>query len=557
WLYGGDPMLYLTSSPVFAALRAHIGTDYYEKLLNEALLDDEHTVTIHLLPSKTKGEEDRAAENARLEGALSSWTDADKQEIYALNQRLIAWQATPDSPEAMATLPQLSLSQVAKDPEKIPTREYEVDGVKVLLHELPEKGVTHLNLYFPLTDFAPDALPGLSFLTNLLGELPTRKHSVTQLKRSIRMHIGTLSYGLSTAANRNNTQECLPFLTVSASFLTEKTSQSIALIAEILNDTLFTGPESAALIGEILRQDEEEMRQALMGAGHSFAISRASAHFSAAAYAGEMTDGFSYYQWLKDFARSCDDRMPAFQAEMAAAADTIFDAGRVMLGITAEKRSEEAEGILSMLKKHSLSLPAYLSLPVDGRPAKEAILIPAGVSYAVSAGHLACQGRAYDGAMQTLSTILSFSYLWNEIRVQGGAYGCGFRGRMSGLTTFHSYRDPSPLRSEQIYDQTGRFLENFCASEEPLEKFIISSIAATEPLRSPKQMGLGADADYLNGLAWEDRQKLRHEMLSLTKEKLLSCVPVFDQMAKDNARCIVGNSDAMKDCGEEWTILTL
>ena len=557
WLYGGDPMLYLTHEELFAALRQGIGTGYYEDLLREAVLDDTNMAEVYLLPSKTKGDEDRQLENERLTGAYSAWTAEQRNAVLEMNRRLEAWQTTPDTPESLESLPMLSLEEISSDPERISTEEFTVDGTKVLLHKVDGNGVVHINLYFSLADFQPGELSAISFMTNLLGELPTKRRSVLELQQQIRMNIGAIDYNVVAYSKRKDMTQCRPYFVVSCSVLEERISDAMALVAEILTDTVFTGTEAGKTVAEVLLQGEEGMRQSVMMDGHRFASRRAMSHFTAAAAVQEQFEGYAFYRWLQQFTADMDAQMEAFQSFAEATAARIFCMNRLTVSVTANRRYEEAEAIIPLIPKGWELVPEFMKVPVNSTSAEEAIQIPADISYAVSASNIQKYGYCYDGGLAVLSTILSYGYLWNEIRVKGGAYGCGFQAGETGSVMFYSYRDPDPQRSLRIFERTADHIRSFCAGGEPLNKYIISTVAATEPLKTAAQKGSAADADYFCEISFEERRQIRHQMLKLTPDDLLRYCDLYEDMSEQNAACVIGGSDALAQCGKNWEIHTL
>ena len=554
WLYGGDPMQYLLHAELFAQLRSEIGTGYYEALLRDTLLDDSNMARAFLIPSKTKEEEDIQAEGKRLTEAAAGWDKQERCTVLEMNRRLETWQSTPDTEVALASLPTLSLNEVATEPEFTETEVREVNGAKVLLHKVPGSGVVHINLHFSLSDLLPEELPSISFMTNLLGELPTERHTAIQLQRLIKKNIGALDFNVNAYPCKDNLAHCRPVFTVSCSVLEERVSAAMSLLTEILRETVFTGEEAAAAIGEILLQGEEGMRQSIMMEGHRFASMRAQSHFTAASAAQERMNGFDFYCWLREFSRNMESELEAFQKFAQATAEKLFVSLRMVLSITAPKSCADAEAIIMALDKPCGDIPEHMTICVDNQAAKEAIEIPAGISYAVSAGNLNQHNMHYDGGLGVLASILSFGYLWNEVRVQGGAYGCGFRAGELGNVMFYSYRDPDPQRSLSVYDNTAEFVRQL---SEPLDKYIISTIASTEPLRTPAQQSAMADSDYFCGITREDRRRVHTQMLSLKQDDLLQYCQLFEAMVQSNARCVVGNSAALSECGDGWIKYTI
>lgn len=559
WLHGGDPLLYLTCDELFAQLRAETGTGYYERLLEEVLLETDHTAELYLLPSASKGDEDRAAEQDRLRLAQSRWSAQRRQEVLENNRRLALWQRQPDAPEALNTLPALSLAQVRPEPERMETRRSDVDGVTVLFHPAAEQGVVHFNLYFSLADQSPEDLSALSFLTELLGELPTRRHTVAELQREVQREIGLLDYNVTACAVPGNPEVCRPYFAVSCSVLEERLPSAVNLIAEILTETVFTGEQSEDIIRDIVLQCDESLYQSIVMEGGRFAQGRVLSHFSAAAAAQERMTGFAMFQWLDCFAQEFDRQIDAFRCLVQTASLALFRSDRMTLSETAAQPHEALLALIPRLHKAGgQDIPKDMVLPVSAQPVREAVQVPANVSCAAFGVDLSRFGRGYDGGLQVLSSILSYSYLWNEVRILGGAYGCGFQAGETGEAVFYSYRDPNPARSLEVFRKAAEYVRGFCAGDEPLDKYIISSIAAMEPLRSPGEQGCSADMDAFQGISYEDRLRVRRQMLALKKEDLLSYCGLLEAMADGSAACVIGPGNALPmDSGERWTVYRL
>lgn len=555
WLHDGDPMLYLENNSVLDALRQEVGTGYYEALLRELLLDDEGLAELYLLPSKTKGDEDMAEEQEKLSQAQLSWTEQDKEDILALNVKLEKWQCSEDSPEALATLPMLSLSDVSDTPEWVETVKSYADGVEILHHPVASNGVVHCNLYFSVADQSVENLQWLSFIAGLLGELPTASHSAAELQRLIKLYIGKLSFNVKNCFVKGDTDACKPYFVASFSILENYVKEGTALVCEILSETVCS---DSAKVRELLLQSIEEYNQRFITEGHSFALKRAQSAFSASALLSEKVGGFDYFRFIKGMADSFDEKFSALCVFFQTAKDEIFRSHRLTLSETSLNPHSELLYVIEALKGNSERITSdVMKLQPEMKAKKEAVYIPSGVSYAVSCGTLSRYGEEYGDSLPVLSTILSFGYLWNEIRVRGGAYGCGFRARESGEMFFYSYRDPSPLRSLQIYRETAQFIRGFVQSDEAIDKYIISTISSMEPLMTPSERGALADTNFLCGVSFEDKLKIRQQMLSLKKEDLLSLCELFDKMAEGNGICVVGSEAAMQDAGEGWTKFSL
>ncbi len=552
WLHGGDPMLYLECEGLLAELRREMETGYYEDLLREMLLDDAHIAEAILLPSKTRSKEKSDAEQARLFAARDAWTAEEKKELIAQNAALDAWQAAPDSSEALATLPTLPLSAVSLTPEWVETEEDTApEGARVFFHPVPSSGLVHCRMYFNLADQPVSRMQDFAFFSSLLSQLPAGPYSVAELRREIKKNIGRLNFGFSVYAVPSHPELCRPFLTASFSVLEDNVEKAVRLVAEILKNTRF---DDAKLIRDLLNQQADGMQRAILSSGNVFAISRALRTFSADCAVQEETGGYSYYTYLTQLRAEFDDRLAAFRAFAEETEKNLIVSRRLTLSETASVRHPALLSLLSALGDgQSKALPTEMRLDITGKPVREAIRIPAGISFAASCCHLSRLGQKFRGELLVLSGLLSFGYLWNEVRVKGGAYGCGFRAAPSGSTVFYSYRDPSPAHSLTVFDGTAQFIRAFLESGEDLEKYIISGISGTEPLLSPAQKGAAADSNTFVGIGYGDFKRIREEMLHTDKETLLALCPLFESMASGSGACIVGGESALQALGEEWT----
>ena len=555
WLYGGDPMIYLESERLVGELRAELDGSYFEDLLRETAVDDRDRVEVILKPSKTRGDELRAAETKRLETAAAAWDESDRARIIAENAALDAWQVGEDSPEAKATLPSLSIGDVDPEPEKSESVVSEYKGVKYVYHPVKSNGIVHGNLYFSVNDLSLDAVPMLSLMSDLLGELPTSKHTVLELQREIKRNIGAINYDVVTNAVKGDPSSCRVYFTVSFSALKARVPQAIDLICEILRETSFA---DSAAVREILLQVDEDVYQSFLTQGHRFAMRRALVPFNAASAVQEASGGYDFFRRVRDFKNNYDEKFGAFRDFAENAKNGIFNSARLTVTLTADDDGGDFAVFADRLELDgAVAAPDTMKLELSSKPVKEAIIIPAGVSYAAAGGHVSRCGAEFEGGLNVLSSILTYGYLWTEIRVRRGAYGCGFRAGERGSVFYYSYRDPSPLASLGVYADTPEFIRRFVESGEPLDNYIISSIAATEPLMSPARLGLAADRDLLSGVTFEDRRRIRREMLGFTPERMSACADMFDKLRGDLSVCVVGNGAALADTGDDWIRYTL
>ena len=542
WLYGGDPLTYLVYDEAIAYLRELMDNGGYEQLLRELLLDESGLCTLTALPSVTYGEELRRTENARLQAELAARTEADAAALEELNAGLLAWQQTPDTAEQLATLPTLPLSEVSEEPEAVDTEVTTVDGVTVLHHRIPSKGISYLSLYFDLTDCTLEELTALSLLPDLLGSLPTGKYGAVELQQEIKTHIGNLRFRVSSFAKEGETGCCTPYLSAHASMLDDNRDKAMELLREILLHTRF---DQADRIREYVMQANEMGKQYGIMGGHVLGISVVQSHYSAQGAVMEGQSGYTRLQWLHDVAKNFDEKIGGLTALYERVRDNSLCRARLTASITTD-RDMDLSGLLAALPEGTAVAPA--AVYSSALPMRMGIRIPAQAAFAEVGYHLSKSGVTPDGSLQIADNILSLGYLWNEVRVQGGAYGVGMRTARSGGLVCYSYRDPSPARSLKVYAGSSDFLKAYCAGDEDLDKFIISAVSNTEPLRAPGERGAAADDRWFAGVTYEKQKEHRRQMLSTTREKLLEWCDVLDTMHAEGAVCVVASDEALKQC---------
>ena len=540
WLYGGDPAARLGFGPVFEQLRQAIGTGYYEALLRRLLLSCDHTASILMQPSATCGEARQAREKEALAAVLQTLSARQQDEICARQTRLAALQQEPDSPEALATIPHVCLSDLPRDPAPVPT-ELREDG-SVIIHDLQTDGIVYTTAYFAADDLTPEELPYLTLLRSVLSQLPAGEMDAQELQKQLRLRLGSFSVGVSPITQLRDPQAYRLYATASCSALGSKLPEALSLAAAILTKTDFT---NRGKLLEILRQLRDGLQQQIVSSGSSFAMLRASAALNAAGACTERSGGVDFYRWLCALEREFDARADACIAALQRLSEKLFVTARLRLSVTGGTE-DERQTVLRVLRE---ALPAGQA-PGPAHPApllpirREGIVIPSEVSFAAVCGDV----HAYSGALRIACRAASLGHYWNEIRVQGGAYGTGLLLRDTGLATAYTYRDPDCARSRGAIGRTAAYLA--AAASEPQEANIIGAISDAEPLLSPRLQGAVADTWLLKGMTQVDRCRLRHEMLDTLPEQLAACGAQIGRALDEGVVCVLGPRTQLEACGD-------
>ena len=547
WLYGGDPLLYLDLEEDFHALRQMAEGDGFERLLRELLVEEDGLCMLHALPSAAYGAELRAQEAARLARLRDELGEGG---MARLDQRLAglrAWQETPDSPEALATLPVLSLDQIDEEPRELGCREEHVGGVTVLRHDADANGIAHVRAYFSLAGLSLEELTAASFMTALLGELGTARHDAATLQRLVKGQLGSLDFSVEAFGRKGRTAACMPYLVASCSVLEENLAFAWDLMREVLCETDFSNTEA---IRQALLQSHTMAQQGAMAGGHMLGATCNLAHFSAQDAVSEATGGLTPIRWMGEFAEGFDARVGDFVALCQRVVDTCVNASGLVLGVTGGADVDVAP-FVGMLPAGSGNKALEETVYRTALPRRLGIRIPAPVSYAGMGCNLATCGLGYDGTLRLAAKVASLDHLWAAVRVRGGAYGAGMQGGRSGDVFLYSYRDPSPATSLGEFRRTGAFLRDFAARGESLDKYVISTVAETEPLVGLRREGAMSDARWFAGVSHQDLVRERRELLQAGPEDLVRWGGAIDALGSEAAVCVVAGKEALAGCDDE------
>ena len=549
WLYGGDPAANLQVGDLFENMRKKLHQGYFEQLIRDALLENPHSAKVVLRPSYTAGEKRRNAEQERLQRETAVWTEEDRAAVTSRQEVLLAWQNSADTPENLATIPQLSLEDLPAEPEQIPTEEMVVAGVPVVVHPLQTSGIVYVSMYFDAESCTEEELSCLSFACKLLGAADTQAHTASQIINKTRLLCGNLhaapaSYNISGSQGEAAVKLCVSFST-----LESRLNEAVELVAEILKQSVFAD----ATAREILRQNKMQMFQRVVMGGNAVGLGRIAAQSLASGVADECISGVTYYQWLKNQEENWN--FETLNAAMTALLQKLVNKNAMTISITGTEQVEPLAQMIVAAMPEQEKRPAVKLQPWGLR--KEGIAIPADVAFAVVGGNVSNNGGQYCGQLQLAGQIVSLAYLWNAIRVQGGAYGAGMVARDTGLAACYSYRDPNGAGSVEKYRVCAQFLRDFAAQAADFTGFIIGAVAGSSPLMTPKTKAQVADRFYFSRTTWEERCKTRNQLLHTDAKQLLQVADVLEKTLNEGGICVVGGQPQLDKCEYLESVITL
>ncbi len=531
WLYDGNPLDNIITGSIFDDLRKKADDGYFEELIRELFIENSHTCCVLAKPSYTVGDENRAQENERLEKISSSWDEKQKEFYLSEQKKLDEWQSTADSPEDLAKMPIITLDDISIEPEPLPTETDE----NILKHNVQTDGIVYVNMYFNITSVEESDLPKLALLCSLLGEVATKHYSARELKTELLTKCGNYSFSVLPFADVNEMNKGSIKIRASFSALERYIEDATSLIKEIVTSSKFDDKDG---ILDIIRQQRQSLYQGVLMGGHSIATRISSACFGFEGVVNELTSGFACYQWMKE-----QENEPNVIDELSKLLKRAFAGMNTVVSIT----NIESEKYVGLMKDFVSDLgEPYYTDELGIKPWKRenrGIIIPGDISYSGMCGCL----NEYNGKTLLMSHIASLDFLWNEVRVKGGAYGTGIKSGVNGSVLAYSYRDPNSSASVEIFKRIGEYLRKLGESDRSLLGFIIGAFSGISPLLTPSLLGFSADVNYMRGMTEEYRRIIRRELVCATLEDLTELSNKLDNAFENGAFCIVGPKNQVEN----------
>lgn len=544
WIYGGAPELYLSYEESFRWLKEQ-SVDYFTSLFRSLTCGD--CATVYLTPSSRLAQKRCDAEEEKINDLLKSGK-LDPEQIAKEAEELAVWQDTPDSDEALSTLPSLSVADVPASPRRLPTEVSELDGVTVMAHPISTNGIVYAELFFDISDISKDDLFKLSTLAAAFGEVGTSMSDANGLRVRIKKSLGSLTVSSWQTRSENGAKL---YLVVKASFLRSKADS----LAQLLPEVLYTSDFNDKLaIKRRFVQIKELLKQRITSGSHSVAITRSGAKLSAMGALTEEMMGINAYLKMKEYDADPDGFIDRICLWMEEARSKFFTKERLTLGITANADSLTEE-LCKCIIDYIRSGEGCGCQTVDISPlpaVNELILSHATVGHTVFAANRAdtSDNPFPEGAFAVTGSILDYELLWNEVRVKGGAYGTGFiHRRAPGTVGYYSYRDPATERSADLFPSVGGLLRDLAREDIDLEKYIIGTVGDSDPLSSPSQDGSLASCYCLAGRTYEDLVLEREEMLSFGRSDLLRIADELDELAENAVLTVIADKKARERLG--------
>lgn len=544
WLYDDDAAtLALSYGPVYAELRRELEGSFFEDLLREIVLESDHHALVDLVPV----EEDVAgAPGADLVARRASMSDAELKQVAENVAALRAEQEAEDSPEARATLPRLRVADIGPArPEPALTVDT-TTPLTCLKHDIPTHGIAYMTAYFDLSHVSFTELAYASVMARLVQQLATKRHSADELDSYVTSNLGFLSFSTSVFS-QPDWRLARPVLQVSAASLSEKLEHLVEIPREVWAETLF---EDTGRIRDVLTQLKIGMERGFLNAGHQAALARAMSYVSPAAVAEQQMRGVDFYRFICDLLEHFDERKDELVDRLHDLQERVFTStGLVTSFIGSDEdyaRFWELGGTLGLTERTAPERELMVRWP---EPKAEAFVIPSDVCFAARATDPRVLGLETNGVWSVASQVLSYDYLWNEIRVKGGAYGCGFRTRADRQLAFYTYRDPAIDASQTRVEGAGAWLSSFDPDEATFEGFIVSCAAGFDAPLKPFALSRRQDSEFFGRRPAGWRASLREDVLKTTPADVRALGPAVTRAAEEAPLCVFGGREIIEASG--------
>lgn len=546
WLYSDEAATTaLKYGQVYAELREALIGSYFEDLLRELVLESKHWALVELVPVSDGGAE--SAENEELKAKKAAMSDDELQQVADSVARLRALQEADDTPEAKATLPRLRVSDIGEPRAEEPLVIDTTAPVPCLRHNIQTNRLAYALCYFDLACVSFDELPYVTLLTRLLKQLDTAQHTAAELDSYIGGNLGFLSFECELYT-QPNPDEVSAKLLVSAGALSEKIEHLAAIPREVWGNTKF---ENTARMRDVLAQVKIGLEQGFINAGHSAALNRAMSYTSPAHAAREQLSGVDFYYFVRDLLANFDERKDALCAKLAELAERIFRSSNLVVSFTgsdedyaaywqAVEQAEGADAAGDAAPAAGAAKPqARLQVPAPTLK-HEAFATPSDICFAARAIDPRRLGIEITGPWVVAGNALSFDYLWNEIRVKGGAYGCGFRAADKRRTAFYTYRDPAVDPSLARIAKAGEWLAAFEPDQASFEGFIVSCVSGIDAPVKPYALTKRRNNVFFGHVDPRVRMQMREQILATKPEDLRALGASVSRIAEEAPLCVFG-----------------
>jgi hypothetical protein len=546
WLFDEEkPFLHLECLDTFAGLKSRLDDGYFEGLVQKYLLDNNHGSLIVIKPQRGKNNEEEELLKSRLEAYKDSLSQNEKEDLVEQTKHLKQYQEEPSSEEDLRRIPMLTRADMKKEAMPFSNIGENMEDIQVVRHDVSANGIDYVTLLFEAQDIAVDDLGYLGLLGSVLGYVDTKSYRYGDLANTINIYTGGISSSVNLYPNMEDKEKLGVKYEVRVKALEENMTQAMELVDEILRTSALGDIKR---LSEIVAQTKARLQVGLSSSGHVVAAMRAMAQFSRYGFYQDRTRGVAFYRSVCEIEEQLKKQPEAVSARLREMTERLFTRNRLLVSFTGEESAyRKAEPVLQeylmRLPKESALLPP-VQICFDKK--NEGFIDASQIQYVARTGDFTEQGFAYTGALRILKMILSYDYLWINIRVKGGAYGCMSSFMRGGESYFVSYRDPNLEKTNEIYENIPKYLRSFNPDERDMTKYIIGTFGAMDTPLNPEAKGSRSLAAYLGGITYDTVQRERDEILNATVQDIQNLAGPVEAILSGNTLCVIGNENMIR-----------
>lgn len=540
WLYDENtPFMHLEANDTFKLLKDKAETSYFEELIDKYLLNNNHSSIVMLSPKRgLTAIKDKALAD-KLKDYKASLSDEEVEALVENTIELKKYQEEPSTEEELNSIPLLEISDIKKEAKKYIFKENKAGDIKLISHDIFTNGIGYVSLYFNMNKLKKEDLPYVGLLANIFGYVNTKNYSYADLSSEINIHTGGIS---TTALVINDNKDVKKFdlmFKVRTKALFDKLPEAFDLMKEMVLASDFSDDDR---LKELLLMIKTRMQSSFVSSGHTTAFRRAISYCFESEACMELMSGLDFYRAMDEIIEDYDNKKEVLKNKLEEITKMIFRKENLIVDFTG------ADGVVNNVVSCTEKLTESLFTDEINACEEKIVLnkknegfkTGAKVQYVAIAGDYMKESLEYTGALRVLKVIMGYDYLWNNVRVLGGAYGCMSGFTHTGKGYFVSYRDPNLEKTLDVYKNTVDYLKNFSASKRDMTKYIIGSIAEIDTPLTPAQEGAaGFDAYYAHRTN-EDAQKERDEMISCSVDDIRKLAPYAEAILNENCICVVG-----------------
>ena len=559
WLYDEEkPFIHIEALDIFEFLKKQIGTGYYEELIQKYLLDNTHGAIVIVTPEKGRTARMEAELEEKLQKYKESLTAEEVEAFVQKTQALEAYQSEPESEENLEKITVLKREDISREIEPIINEEITLAGVPVIFHEIETNGIGYVDVLFDMSLVEEQDLPYVGILQSVLGIIDTKRYDYGTLFNEINVNTGGISTSLELYNDVTNIREKAFKATfeIKGKALYGKLPVAFDMMREILMESKLNDGKR---IREILAMLKSRLLMKFQSSGHVTAVLRAQSYASPAAKLKDMTNGIAFYETVSYIEEHFEEEKEKLSEKLIDLSKKLFCGDNMMLSYTAAR--EGLEGLEEMVEKlknslHTRTAEEDKRCVIHCEKKNEGFKTASKVQYVAKAGNFIDLGVAYTGALQILKVIMSYDYLWQNIRVKGGAYGCMSNFNRIGEGYFVSYRDPNLKRTLDVYDGVVDYLKNFTVSERDMTKYIIGTMSGIDQPMTPASKGERSMNLYMNKVSAEMIREERNQILDAEQDDIRALYKVAEAVLQADQMCVIGGEDKIEEEKELFKTLT-